>query len=62
MFATTGLLVLIGAALTIIVIGVVLTIIVIGVVLLWVSLILLAVAFFEMRTEPTQPQTTTTSS
>jgi uncharacterized membrane protein len=53
MFATTGLLVLIGA---------ILTIIVIGVILLWVALILLAVAFFEMRTEPTQPQTTTTSS
>jgi uncharacterized membrane protein len=52
MFATTGLLVLIGAALT--VIG-------IGLILLWISLILLAVAFFEMRTEPTQPQTKTSS-
>jgi uncharacterized membrane protein len=53
MFATAGLLLLIGAALTVIVIGLI---------LMWVALILLAVAFFEMRTEPTQPQTTTTSS
>jgi uncharacterized membrane protein len=52
MFATTGLLLLIGAALT--VIG-------IGLVLLWVALILLAVAFFQIRTDQTQPQTTTTS-
>jgi len=52
MFATTGLLLLIGAALTLI--G-------IGLVLLWVALILLAVSFFQIRTEPTQPQTTTTS-
>jgi uncharacterized membrane protein len=44
LFATTGLLMLIGA---------ILTIVVIGLLLLWVSLILLAVAFFEMRT--TQP-------
>jgi uncharacterized membrane protein len=41
MFATTGLLLLIGAALTVIVIGFV---------LLWVALILLAVAFFEIKT------------
>jgi uncharacterized membrane protein len=53
MFATAGLLLLIGAALTIIVIGLI---------LMWVAMILLAVAFFEMRTQPTQPQTTTTSS
>jgi uncharacterized membrane protein len=52
MFATAGLLLLIGAALTVIVIGLI---------LMWVALILLAVAFFEMRTQPTQPQTTTTS-
>jgi uncharacterized membrane protein len=52
-FATTGLLVLIGA---------ILTVIVIGFVLLWVAMILLAVAFFEIKTEPTQPQTTKTSS
>jgi uncharacterized membrane protein len=49
LFATTGLLFLIGAALTIILIGYI---------LLWITLILLAVSFFEMRTEPTQPQTT----
>jgi len=41
MFATTGLLLLIGAALTVIIIGFV---------LLWVALILLAVAFFEIKT------------
>jgi uncharacterized membrane protein len=52
MFATAGLLLLIGAALTVIVIGLF---------LMWVALILLAVAFFEMRTEPTQPQTQTTT-
>jgi uncharacterized membrane protein len=53
MFATTGLLILIGA---------VLTVIVIGFILLWVALILLAVAFFEIKTQSTQPQTTTASS
>jgi uncharacterized membrane protein len=53
LFATTGLLVLIGAALTVIVIGFV---------LLWVAMILLAVAFFEIKTEQTQPQTTKTPS
>lgn len=41
MFATTGLLALIGAALTVIIIGFI---------LLWVSLILLAVAFSRMKT------------
>jgi uncharacterized membrane protein len=44
LFATAGLLMLIGA---------ILTIVLVGLILLWVSLILLAVAFFEMRT--TQP-------
>ena len=53
MFATAGLLLLIGAALTVIIIGFL---------LMWVALILLAVAFFEMRTTPTQPQTTATPS
>jgi len=48
LFATAGLLMLIGA---------ILTIIVIGLILLWVSLILLAVAFFEMRTTQPPPQT-----
>jgi uncharacterized membrane protein len=49
LFATTGLLMLIGA---------VLTIIAVGFILLWVSLILLAVAFFETKTQPKQAQTT----
>lgn len=53
MFATAGLLFLIGAALTIILVGLL---------LLWIALILLAVAFFQMRTEPTQPQTASPSS
>jgi uncharacterized membrane protein len=49
LFATTGLLMLIGA---------VLTVIAVGFIILWVSLILLAVAFFEMKTQPMQAQTT----
>jgi uncharacterized membrane protein len=56
MFATAGLLFLIGA---------ILTIIGIGVILLWIAMILLAVSFFEMKTQPTQPvppQPTTTPS
>jgi uncharacterized membrane protein len=47
MFTTTGLLILIGG---------ILTIIAIGVILLWVALILLAIAFFEIKTEPIQAQ------
>jgi len=46
MFATAGLLFLIGAILTIV--GV-------GIILIWIAMILLAVSFFEMRTQPTQP-------
>jgi uncharacterized membrane protein len=46
LFATAGLLMLIGA---------ILTIIVIGLILLWVSLILLAVAFFEIKTTAPPP-------
>ncbi len=46
LFGTTGLILLIGA---------VLTIIAIGFLLLWVALILLTVAFFSIRTEPTPP-------
>ena len=46
LFGTAGLLLLIGA---------VLTIIVIGLVLIWVAEILLMVAFFQIRAEPTQP-------
>jgi uncharacterized membrane protein len=49
MFGTTGLMLLIGA---------VLTIIIIGFVLLWVALILLAVAFFTIPLQPTQPAAT----
>jgi uncharacterized membrane protein len=44
LFGTTGMLILIGA---------VLTIIAIGAVILWVALILLTVAFFSIKTEPT---------
>jgi uncharacterized membrane protein len=47
LFATAGLLFLIGAALTIILIGLL---------LLWIAVILLAVAFFEMKTGTSQPQ------
>jgi uncharacterized membrane protein len=47
LFGTTG---------TIILIGAVLTIIIIGVLLLWISLLLLAVAFFQIKTQPTPPQ------
>ncbi|MDH5754078.1 MAG: DUF996 domain-containing protein [Candidatus Bathyarchaeota archaeon] len=50
LFGTTGLLMLIGAVLTII--GV-------GFILLWVALIPLAVAFFSIKTQPTQPPPTT---
>jgi uncharacterized membrane protein len=46
MFATAGLLLLVGAALTIIIVGVA---------LLWVAMILLAVSFFELKTQPAQP-------
>jgi uncharacterized membrane protein len=50
LFGTTGLILLIGA---------VLTIIGIGFLLLWVALILLTVAFFSIKPEPTQPPPTT---
>ncbi|PVX25649.1 MAG: hypothetical protein CW716_07605 [Candidatus Bathyarchaeum sp.] len=46
LFGTTGLILLIGA---------VLTIIVIGFLLLWVAMILLTVAFFSIKTESAQP-------
>jgi len=51
-FGTAGLLLLIGA---------VLTIVVIGFVLIWVALILVTVAFFQIREEPTQPPPMTPS-
>jgi len=46
LFGTTG---------TIILIGAILTIIGIGLILIWISLLLLAVAFFQIRTQPAQP-------
>lgn len=46
MFGTAGLMMLIGA---------VLTIVLVGFILLWVAMILLAVAFFSIRTQPAQP-------
>jgi uncharacterized membrane protein len=46
LFGTAGLLLLIGA---------VLTIIAIGFLLIWVALILVTAAFFKIRAEPTQP-------
>jgi uncharacterized membrane protein len=45
MFATSGTLLFVGA---------ILTIVVVGVVLLWISLLLLAVAFFKLSAEPAQ--------
>ncbi|MFB0514598.1 MAG: DUF996 domain-containing protein, partial [Candidatus Bathyarchaeia archaeon] len=52
LFGTAGLLLLIGS---------VLTIIVIGFLLIWVAYILLTVAFFRIRAEPTQPPPMTPS-
>jgi uncharacterized membrane protein len=52
LFGTAGLLLLIGA---------VLTIIAIGFLLIWVALILLTAAFFKIRAEPTQPPPMTPS-
>jgi uncharacterized membrane protein len=46
MFSTTGMILLIGA---------VLTIIVIGVLLVWIAMLLLAVAFFSIRTQQAPP-------
>ncbi len=51
-FGTAGLLLLIGA---------VLTIIAIGFLLIWIALILLTVAFFQIKAEPTQPPPMTPS-
>ena len=51
-FGTAGLLLLVGA---------VLTIIAIGFLLIWVALILLTAAFFQIRAEPTQPPPMTPS-
>ena len=51
-FGTAGLLLLVGA---------VLTIIAVGFLLIWVTLILLTVAFFQIRAEPPQPPPMTPS-
>ncbi len=48
MFATSGLILLIGA---------ILTIVLVGFILLWVAMILLAIAFFRLRTEQPIPPT-----
>jgi uncharacterized membrane protein len=48
MFRTTGTLLLVGA---------VLTIILIGIILIWIAMLLLAIAFFSMRTQQPQPPT-----
>jgi uncharacterized membrane protein len=49
LFGTTGLIILIGA---------ILTIIVIGVFLIWISMLLLAVAFFSVKPQQNQPAVT----
>jgi len=54
LFSTTGLLLLIGAVL-IIAFG-------LGLLLLWIATLILAIAFFTMKPQETQPQTTTTPS
>jgi uncharacterized membrane protein len=46
---------LFGATGTMVLIGAVLTIILIGLILLWVALLLLAVAFFQIKPQQTQP-------
>jgi uncharacterized membrane protein len=46
LFGTTGMLILIGA---------ILTIIAVGALILWVALILLTVAFFSIKPEPVEP-------
>ncbi len=49
LFRTTGILLLVGA---------VLTIILIGILLIWIAMLLLAIAFFTIREQPTPPQMT----
>jgi uncharacterized membrane protein len=49
LFATADLLMLIGA---------VLTIVLVGLILLWVGFLLLAIAFFEIKTQPAQASAT----
>ena len=52
LFGTTGLLLLIGA---------ILTIVVIGALLVWVAMLLLAIAFFSIKPQPTPPASTATT-
>jgi uncharacterized membrane protein len=53
LFSTAGLLLLIGAVL-IIAFG-------IGLILIWISALLIAIAFFRIRAEQTQPTTSATA-
>ena len=48
LFSTAGLMLLIGA---------VLTIVLVGAVLIWVAILLIAIAFYEMKPQPEQPVT-----
>jgi uncharacterized membrane protein len=52
LFGTTGLLLLIGA---------VLTIIAIGLILIWIAMLIMAIAFFSMRPKQAQPEMSTTA-
>jgi uncharacterized membrane protein len=52
MFGTTSMLMLIGAVL-VIAFG-------IGIIIIWIAWLLLAIAFFQIRSQPTQPQPATT--
>ena len=46
---------LFGSAGIVLLIGAILTIVFFGVILLWISLLLIAIAFFQIKTEPTTP-------
>ncbi len=52
LFGTTGLLLLIGA---------ILTIFIIGILLIWIAMLLLAIAFFSIRPQQTPPPSTTST-
>ena len=52
LFSTAALLLIIGA---------VLTIIFIGAILMWIAVLLIAIAFFQIKPQPEQPMTTSTS-
>ena len=53
LFGTTGLLILIGA---------VLTIIAVGLILIWIAMLILAIAFFQIRPQQAQPTTSAEAS